>query len=90
MRQCKSFDFQREDADSDIYSDIALNLPTAHLSSPTGSTQLRIVVDDFGKSSADPLAEMRQFEKDVAPILLFVFVDCTLSHSSIQNFPPEN
>jgi hypothetical protein len=27
-------------ADSDLYTDIALNIPTAHLSSPTGSSQL--------------------------------------------------
>lgn len=39
---------------------------------------MRIVVDDFGKTSASPLAQAQQFEADIAPILLFIFVDCPL------------
>lgn len=68
-------------ADSDIYSDIALNLPTSHLSSPHQVQQLRIIVDDFAATSPDPLAQALQFEKDIAPILCFLFVDCPVDEA---------
>ncbi|KAK4701935.1 hypothetical protein P7C70_g4291, partial [Phenoliferia sp. Uapishka_3] len=76
-RIAKTFDMTIEDAESDIYTDIALNVPTAHLSSPTGSSQLRIVLDSPFTTS-DPLAEAKWFEANLAPILLFMFVDCPL------------
>lgn len=76
-------------ADSDIYSDIALNLPTAHLSNPHGSSQLRVVVDDFAITSPNPLEQALQFEKDVAPILLFIFVDCPLEEAKKRAKPGE-
>lgn len=84
MRIAKRFDCQVELADSDIYSDIALNLPTAHLSNPHGSSKLRIVVDDFAVGAPDPLAQALQFEESVAPILLFMFVDCPLKDAELR------
>lgn len=37
-------------------------------------SQLRIVVDDFARTSDNPLEQALQFEEDIAPILLFIFV----------------
>ena len=52
--------------------------------SPSGSSKVRVVVDDFARTSKDPLEQALQFEADVAPILLFIFVDCPLADALLR------